>query len=160
MKNWYFFFLVAGIYLASTLFFPSLVMEAFKVSFKLIFKVLPALLFVFIIMFITNLFVTGKRVKKYLSRKSGWKKWVVAVLGGVISMGPIYAWYPLLNDFNKKGASYGFLASFLYARSVKPFLIPVMFLYFGVSYTIVFCVVLLFAAFFQGLFFESIEKYL
>jgi len=52
----------------------------------------------------------------------------------VISMGPIYAWYPLLKELRGKGATNSFIAVFLGNRAVKPFLLPIMISYFGGMY--------------------------
>lgn len=158
--RWYFLIIVGFLYLVISFLAPKIGLNAFYNSLSLLKKIIPALLFVLLIMLLVNLFVTNKRVKEYLGSASGYKKWLISVLAGVISMGPIYAWYPLLKDFHKKGASYGFIASFLYARSVKPFLIPVMVFYFGVVYTIILSVLLLFGAVLQGLMFEKIEGFL
>ena len=53
---------------------------------------------------------------------------------GIISMGPIYAWYPLLKEMRKKGATNSLIAVFLGNRAVKPFLLPIMISYFGWVY--------------------------
>lgn len=159
-KSWWFLIIVAFIYLIMLFLSPTVTLLSLQKSINLIWKIIPALVFVFIIMLLTNLFITQEKVKKYLAKGSGFKKWLASILGGVISMGPIYAWYPFLKDFHKKGASHGFLAAFLYARSVKPFLIPVMVVYFGLLYTALFVLVLLISAFVQGLLFERIDRWL
>ena len=55
---------------------------------------------------------------------------------GIISMGPIYAWYPLLKELRGKGATNSLIAVFLGNRAVKPFLLPVMISYFGWVYVL------------------------
>ena len=47
------------------------------------------------------------------------------IAAGIISTGPIYAWYPLLKDFKEKRAG-GSVIAILYNRAVKPFLLLVM----------------------------------
>jgi len=59
---------------------------------------------------------------------------------GIISMGPVYAWYPFLSSLKEKGASDFNLANFLSNRAVKPALIPLMIAYFGWRFSIVFAV--------------------
>ena len=54
----------------------------------------------------------------------------------VISMGPIYAWYPLLKELRGKGTKNSLVAVFLGNRAVKPFLLPVMISYFGGMYVV------------------------
>jgi uncharacterized membrane protein YraQ (UPF0718 family) len=53
---------------------------------------------------------------------------------GIISTGPIYAWYPMLKELNEKGAGSSSIAVFLNSRAVKPFLLPIMIAYFGCLY--------------------------
>ena len=60
----------------------------------------------------------------------------MSVAAGIISTGPIYAWYPLLKDLREKGAGDSSIAIFLYNRAVKPFLLPVMVTYFGWLYVV------------------------
>ena len=54
----------------------------------------------------------------------------------VISMGPIYAWYPLLKELRGKGTKNSLVAVFLGNRAVKPFLLPIMISYFGGMYVV------------------------
>ena len=61
---------------------------------------------------------------------------ILALVAGMISAGPIYAWYPLLKDLREQGAHEGPIAVFLYNRGVKPFLLPVMIGYFGWRYVL------------------------
>jgi uncharacterized membrane protein YraQ (UPF0718 family) len=62
---------------------------------------------------------------------------IFSVLAGIISTGPIYAWYPLLKDLKKKGVGSHLIAIFLHNRSVKPFLLPVMISFFGFAYVVI-----------------------
>jgi len=82
------------------------------------------------------LFLKPAAVAKFLGKGSGIKGILLAAAAGIISTGPIYAWYPLLKDLKEKGAGESSIAIFLYNRSVKPFLIPVMVSYFGWLYVV------------------------
>jgi hypothetical protein len=62
---------------------------------------------------------------------------VFSAIGGIISMGPIYAWYPLLKDLRERGAANMLIAIFLGNRAVKPFLMPIMISYFGWVYILI-----------------------
>ncbi len=62
-------------------------------------------------MVIANYFITPKFVFKYFDKK-GANKWLFAIIGGILSEGPIYVWYPLLADLKEKGFGYGFVACF------------------------------------------------
>ena len=62
---------------------------------------------------------------------------MLSAAAGIISMGPVYAWYPLLKELREKGAANSLMAIFINSRAVKPFLLPVMISYFGVRYVMV-----------------------
>ncbi|MFA6259176.1 MAG: hypothetical protein WCX29_01040 [Candidatus Peribacteraceae bacterium] len=132
--------------------------SALHESFLLLVKILPAMGGVFILMILTNLFVDSKTVARYVGKTSGAQRWVVAITAGFISTGPIYLWYALLKDLMRKGTSKGVVASFLYARAIKPFLFPLMISYFGWSYTIVLTVVMIVASFVQGFLIEQFTE--
>ncbi|MGM0381827.1 MAG: permease, partial [bacterium] len=74
-----------------------------------------------------------------------------AAVSGIISMGPIYAWYPLLASLRKKEVPDFHLATFLGCRAVKVPLLPVMAAYFGWAFTVVLTGALLLNAFLTGL---------
>ena len=155
--GWYFLLGVMAIYLITALFKTESVGPALQSTWSILQSVIPILVLVFIMMVITNHFVTTKLAKKYLSKASGFSKWWIALVGGVISMGPIYMWYPLLKDLKEEGASYGFIATFLYNRAVKLPLLPMMIFYFGWSFTIVLTVVMMIVSIIQGLIIEKME---
>jgi len=87
-------------------------------------------------MLLINLFLKPAAVAKFLGKGSGVKGIALSVAAGIISTGPIYAWYPLLKDLKDKGAGESSIAIFLYNRAVKPFLVPVMVTYFGWLYVV------------------------
>jgi len=71
------------------------------------------------------------------AKKSGIKGLMLSSAAGIISMGPVYAWYPLLKELREKGAAHSLTAIFINSRAIKPFLLPVMISYFGLGYAIV-----------------------
>ena len=103
---------------------------------RLLWSVLPILGLVFGLLFLTNLFLEPKRITRYLGEGSGLKGWAFAILGGIISAGPIYMWYPLLSDLKEKGMKNSLIATFLYNRAIKIPLMPMMIFYFGWAFTI------------------------
>jgi uncharacterized membrane protein YraQ (UPF0718 family) len=58
----------------------------------------------------------------------------VAIGGGILSHGPVYAWYPLLQGLARHGMRPALIAAFLYARSIKLPWLPLMAHYFGLGY--------------------------
>lgn len=131
--------------------------ESLFFSGQMLIKILPAFIFIFLLMFVINLFVTRKTVLKYLGRK-GWLKWAFAVVGGIISTGPIYAWYPLLGELKDKGMSYGAVTCFLYNRPVKLPLLPVFIVYFDLSFVVVLILVMITASIIQGKIMDKLIK--
>jgi uncharacterized membrane protein YraQ (UPF0718 family) len=82
----------------------------------------------------------------------------IAVIGGALSMGPIYVWYGILQDFQRKGMRISLIASFLYARSVKPQLLPLMIYYFGWLYAAVLVFYLIIFSVLNGFVTERLMK--
>ena len=110
--------------------------NAAKYSGTLLYQILPILLLVFALMFIINFLVNPGWVKKHLGKDSGAKGWLIASIGGVLSVGSIYPWYALLKDFKDKGMRPALIAVFLYNRGVKLPLLPLLVHYFGLTYTL------------------------
>jgi len=99
-----------------------------------------------------------KRMEKYISKEAGKKRWFIAAITGIISTGPIYAWYPMLSEIQNKGKNNGFIATFLYNRAVKPALIPLMIFYFSLTFVIVLTIVMVFLSIIQGMIIEKITE--
>ncbi len=116
---------------------PGKVGLAIKSSGNVFLNVIIPLSLVFIIMLLINLFLKPAAVAKFLGKVSGVKGIALSAAAGIISTGPIYAWYPLLKDLKEKGAGESSIAIFLCNRAVKPFLLPVMIAYFGWVYVVI-----------------------
>lgn len=116
---------------------PEKVSSALTSSGSILLSILLPLAFVFIMMLILNLFMKPGQVVKFLGKEAGIKGIMLSTLSGIISTGPIYAWYPLLKELREKGAGYKFIAIFLGNRAVKPFLLPIMISYFGWVYVLI-----------------------
>ncbi len=155
--GWYFLLTVAILYVIIGLFKIEVILPALKFSLKIVRNILPVFLVIFALMVAFNLFISPYAVRKYLGKSSGFTRWLIAVGGGIISTGPIYMWYPMLKELKKEGVQYGFIATFLYNRAIKPPLIPMMVAYFGWKYTLVLAVVMATISVIQGIIFERIE---
>ena len=106
-------------------------------------------------MSLTNYFIKPQFILKH-SKEKGIKKWFFAVVGGIISLGPIYVWYPLLKDLRDKGLDEGLIACFLYNRSIKIVVLPLAVFYFGIQYVAVLCLVMIIASVAQGLLIDKL----
>ena len=156
--QWYFLSAVFLTYIVLIILKTEVAFKALETSKNIFLKILPALGIIFAVMILVNYFLDKKTIKKYLGVSSGPKRWLIAIVSGVISTGPIYAWYPLLNDLRKKGLDYGFIATFLYNRAVKIPLLPLLIYYFSPLFTGVLLGVMIVVSVLQGLFFVQLEK--
>lgn len=148
--GWKFFFLIILGYIFLFIFSRNIYYESISFFGGIIYKIIPIFVLVFVLMTLANYFITPKTVIKHLTEK-GIKKWVFVVIGGILSSGPIYMWYPLLADLRFKGLNYGLIACFLYNRAIKIPLIPLMVLYFNWSYILVLMFVMILMSIVQGI---------
>jgi uncharacterized membrane protein YraQ (UPF0718 family) len=107
-------------------------------------------------MVLINYFINNKTLKKYLGEEAGIKGWAIAIIIGIISMGPIYMWYPLMKDLQNKGVKDKFLATFLYNRGIKLQWIPLLVLYFGWTFSLTLLIVMTFFSIPQGIITEKL----
>jgi len=145
----YFLISMIMLYCLFFIFKPDVFFRSLSFFNEIIIKIIPIFILVFILMAISNYFITPKFVMKHLNDK-GIKKWFFVIIGGILSTGPIYMWYPLLADLKEKGLSYGLIACFLYNRSIKIPVLPIAILYFSWQYIIVLCFVMVFISIIQG----------
>jgi len=129
---------VAVIYGVLLIFLPDKALIAFRGSISIFLRIGIALSLVFFLIFLLNLFLKPSRLTALLGKESGFKGVVVSALAGIISVGPIYAWYPLLKELKGRGAKDSLIAIFLNNRAVKPVLLPIMISYFGWIYVLIF----------------------
>jgi uncharacterized membrane protein YraQ (UPF0718 family) len=110
----------------------------------------PILLVVWILTALINRFLSPEDLARHLGEDSGLRGWMIALGAGVISHGPMYAWYPMIQDLREQGARDGLIIAFFYARAVKVALLPMMVIYFGLTFTVALTVLTLLAAWVQG----------
>ncbi|MBA4337024.1 hypothetical protein C0416_04625 [bacterium] len=140
------FILIVFIYAIFGIFNQPLIMKSLHTFIKLLKEVIPILVIVFSLMFLTNMLITSKKISDSLSRKLGIKGYFLAIALGILSAGPIYMWYPLLSDLKEKGLNNSLITIFLYNRAVKIPLIPMMIYYFGFNYVFILgCLMIIFS---------------
>ena len=132
--------------------------EALLASWKIVKMIAPILLLVFFFMSLLNTFIDAKDVGNHLGEESGVKGWIIALLGGILSHGPAYVWYPMLSDLRKHGARDGLVVAFFYTRSIKLPWLPLMISYFGLAFTVVLTLLVIVAAWIQGLVTDKVMK--
>ena len=151
-----FFVFVAFVYLVLFFINNEKTAEALLKGGLVLLKLIPIFLAVIVLTAVINYFLKPQQIVKYFGEKSGIMGWVYAIIGGIISHGPMYAWYPMLQDMKSHGLRDGLIATFFYARAIKLPLLPLMIDYFGLIFTIVLSVYILVGAFVQGRLIEHI----
>ncbi len=146
----YFLLIVILIYLFLLFFKLDSFVSASLFFLNILKKIIPILFLVFILMSLVNYFFTPRVISKYFKKK-GIKKWLFVIIGGILSTGAIYVWYPLLAELKDKGLSYGLIACFLYNRAIKIPMVPLMIFYFSLKYVLILCFILILASVVQGL---------
>ncbi len=140
--GWWFLLAVIIGYGVLFLFEPGWVKGAIGHFLHLLATLAPILAVVMALLWLINLLVDPKRIRKNLGHDSGLRGWVIAIVGGILSHGPVYAWYPLLIDLQRHGTRPALLATFLFARSIKLPWLPMLAYYFGAGYMLLFTLLL------------------
>ena len=135
--KWWLLIFVACLYGGLAIIDTTLFQESLTFFWQTFTQILPIVIVVFGLMFVFNLFVTTDMLVTHLGHSKKIRGWVIAIVSGIISSGPIYMWFPLLSDLREKGVKDSFLAAFLYSRSIKLPLLPMMIYYFGLAFTVV-----------------------
>ncbi|MCD6118160.1 permease [bacterium] len=151
-----FFLIVVLLYIISFLVDSGRTEKAVMHSLLLIVKILPVLVLVFLFMGLINFFIRPSKYVKLFGKESGLKGWAIALVLGVISHGSVYVWYPMLGELQEHGMRPALTAAFIYSRSIKIPLLPMMILYFGWKYTVIFIVYILIASVFEGFIMEKL----
>ena len=143
------FFVVALFILVSIFDFENIAKIMDKTG-SMLLRILPIFALVITLTALINYFLKPEKIMKYFGEDSGIKGVFYTLLGGIISHGPMYAWYPMLDDMRKHGLKFGLIATFMYARAVKIPLLPFMVGLFGLPFTVIVNVYILIFAIFQG----------
>jgi len=155
--SWYFLGALILIYILISIFNQEIYLRSLDFFGQIIYKVIPIFIMVFVLMTLSNYFITPKFVVKHL-RDKGLKKWFFVILGGILSSGPIYMWYPLLADLKRKGLNSGLIACFLYNRAIKIPLLPLAIIYFSWQYIFILTIVMIFMSVIQGVLINKIME--
>jgi len=125
---------------------------------SILLSLLPLFLLIITLTALINYFLKPKQIIKYFGKESGSKGLFYAVIGGIISHGPMYAWYGMLQDMRSHGLKDGLIATFMYARAIKLPLLPFMVDLFGLMFTIIMTLYILIAAVVQGKIIDTVMK--
>ena len=106
-------------------------------------RLLPFFGFMLVLLWLFNRLIEPRKVVKSLGKQSGLRGWLLAMSGGMIAMGPMTLWYPLLAELHSHGLRPALAAAFLYTRAIKIPMLPFMAHYFGGLYTVLFVIYIL-----------------
>ena len=137
---------VAIIYGVLFILVPDKAFIALRGSMSIFLRIGIALSLVFFLIFALNLFLRPSHLTNLLGKESGIKGVIISTIAGIVSVGPIYAWYPLLKEVRARGAKASLIAMFLNNRAVKPVLLPIMISYFGWKYVLIFTLTTIFGS--------------
>ncbi len=120
---------------------PESTLKALSISGSIFKQLILPICLVLVMMVVLNRFLSPATITNFLGQNAGIKGIFLSSLAGILSMGPVYAWYPLLKNFMDKGASKFHIANFIGSRSIKPFLLPVLAAYWGWRFALIFILI-------------------
>jgi len=129
-----------------------------KTFLNILSTLVPIFIFIILLTTLTNYYLKPKDIIKHFGEDSGNKGIIYAVLAGIISHGPMYAWYGLISELRNKGAKDELLIIFFYARAIKIPMLPFMIGIFGIPFTIIITIYILLFAIIQGKLFSKLYK--
>jgi len=127
-------------------------------SLSILVTLIPIFIFIILLTALINYFLKPKQILKHFGEDSGKAGIFYSVMGGILSHGPMYAWYGMLNDMREHGLKDSLIVIFLYSRAVKLPLLPLMISIFGVTYSIILNIYIIIFAIIQGLIFDKFKK--
>ncbi len=157
--KWIFLIIIAIMYLIAMIIDFNLAKNALSQFVFLFKKIIPVFALVFVFIFLSNIFLNAQKISKFMGENAKTKGWIIAIIGGILSSGPIYMWYPLLADLKEKGMKDGLVAAFLYNRAVKIPMLPMMIYYFGLLFTITLTFYMIMFSIINGVFVEKLLKF-
>lgn len=157
-KGLKFFLFVVVLYLFLAFINPQKMITALTTDYNVLYSLLPIFVLIIFITTLINYFVKPKHIVKHIGEDSGLKGIIYALASGIVSHGPLYMWYGVLNEMRAAGAKEKLLIIFLYARAVKIPLLVFMIDLFGVMFTIIMTLYTLLASIIQGYLYEYLNK--
>lgn len=147
------------IYIVLAIFDLQGIIHSLSNGLKTFMDIWPLFLFIIILTTIINYFLKPHLIKKHLGEESDKKAVIYALLGGIISHGPMYAWYGILEELREKGVKDQLLIIFLYSRAIKIPMIPFSISIFGTTFTIIISIYILIFALIQGKLYNYLNRH-
>ena len=154
----YFGIIVLLLYGVLFLCYPQKIQQALWASGSLFIRILPIFSLVILSMAIINYLLTPKMIASSVGQGAGMKGWILVIGTGILSHGPVYAWYPVLQDLKQHGMRNGLIAAFLYNRAIKIPLLPMMVYYFGLPFVTVLLVWMILTSIVEGTIIDMLDR--
>jgi len=145
-----FFIFVLISYILLYIFDTTNAIKSLDRSFDTLLTLIPIFIFIIILTALINYFLKPKQIVKHFGEDSGKAGIFYSLVGGILSHGPMYAWYGMLKDMREHGVKDGLIVTFLYSRAIKLPLLPLMVAIFGITYTIVLNIYIIIFSIIQG----------
>ena len=119
VRPWFFPLGCAALYGVAWIFDPEKTMLSLRAGGRILMQLGLPLCVAVSMMVLLNRFLSPSLASRLLGRRSGLGGLLLSSVAGIVSMGPIYAWYPLFTALKDKGASAFNIANFMCCRSVQ-----------------------------------------
>lgn len=154
--QYYFLAFILTIYLITSLINLSKVIKSLIYFKSIIIQIIPILILIYFLLVISDFYLNEKNTKKIITKLSGIKGWIISIITGAISSGPIYMWYPFLSNLKNKGVNQKYLIAFLYNRAIKIPQIPIMLIIYDIYFIIILFIIMIIGSIIQGIIGEKI----
>lgn len=142
------------LYLVAFLLEPERTISALNFTKGTTLKIIPIFVSILLFMVLIDYFIDTERISGWVGKSSGFKGYIIAISAGILSHGPIFVWYSLLESLKEKGMKNGLIAIFLYNRAIKLPLLPMLIYYFGLTFSLVLLGTMILASIVQGFIIE------
>jgi len=157
-KGTKFFIFVVVLYIVLAIFDSKNFYQSINKTGDILTMLIPIFIFIIVLTALINYFLKPKQILKHFGEDSGKKGVFYSIVGGILSHGPMYAWYGMLDDMRKHGLKDSLIVIFFYSRAIKIPLLPLMVAIFGIPYTIVLNIYIIIFAILQGKIFDIIQS--
>lgn len=138
LKPWIFPACAAVAYIVVWVTLPEKIIPASRIIKAITLQMAIPLCIALFMMFLLNMYISTAHITQFMGKKRGLAGMIFSSIAGIVSMGPVFAWFPFLKTLKEKGMADVYLANFLSCRAVKPVLFPVLISYFGWRFSLVF----------------------
>ncbi len=116
--------------------------------FLIIFTIIP-------FMALINYLSSKENIREKLKSTKPARMWIITIIAGILSIGPLFIWYDLLKNSKMKPR---YVFSFAYSRSINLHYTPILIYYFGLKVTLLMYVWIIVLSMVGGILFEILYE--